>query len=120
MNGDNTTTSPPPGDAGTNGHANKEEEGEDPAVHPAFQQQHQQHHYALKTSDVYPPSWFTDDQGNLKFVNLVVRHPCKLFWAILLLVLVITFLLISVVLSDGNPFADPGSEYDVHDVRSIE
>lgn len=66
----------------------------------------------------YPPSFFTDDIGNLKFVNLVVRHPCKIFFAILALNILFTALLIPLVFS-GNPFSNPGSQYDVNDVRSI-
>jgi len=30
----------------------------------------------------YPPSFFTDDRGNLKAVNFIVRNPCKVFWMI--------------------------------------
>jgi len=30
----------------------------------------------------YPPSFFTDDRGNLKAVNFIVRNPCKVFWLI--------------------------------------
>mmetsp|Transcript_12602 Transcript_12602/g.15332 ORF Transcript_12602/g.15332 Transcript_12602/m.15332 type:complete len:109 (-) Transcript_12602:3151-3477(-) len=34
---------------------------------------------ALKSSR-HPPSLFTDNKGNLKFVNLVVRNPCIVFF----------------------------------------
>lgn len=67
----------------------------------------------------YPPSFFTDEVGNLKFVNLVVRHPCKIFFVILFLNIILTFLLFATVFRGGNPFSDPGSQYDPNDVRSI-
>jgi hypothetical protein len=56
----------------------------------------------------------------LKFVNLVVRRPCSVFFAILILCFVMIFMLVSVVFADGNPFTDPGNEYDVDDIRSID
>lgn len=65
------------------------------------------------------PSCFTDERGNLKVVNLVVRHPCKIFFSILIVNLFLTILLIGIVANDGNPFADTGSEYDTNDIRSL-
>lgn len=66
------------------------------------------------------PTLWSDEKGNLKFVNLVVRCPCCIFWLLLLLCFVLSFLLIGVVFSDGNPFSDPGTESDLDDVRSIQ
>jgi hypothetical protein len=70
--------------------------------------------------ELQEPTFFSDEKGNLKFVNTVVRRPCCIFWSILGLCILINFLLVAVVFSDGNPFTDPGSEYDVDDVRSIQ
>lgn len=64
------------------------------------------------------PTLFSDEKGNLKFVNLVVKYPCLIFWTILLLCLLITFLLVATV--TGNPFTEPGSDFDLDDVRSIQ
>eukprot|EP00986_Skeletonema_menzelii_P018265 scaffold26611_cov114-Skeletonema_menzelii.AAC.1 len=32
-------------------------------------------------------SCWSDERGNLKVVNMVVRNPCKIFWLIIVLVL---------------------------------
>ena len=64
------------------------------------------------------PRFFTDQKGNLKVVNLVVRYPCLVFFLILAVSLVVSFLLVKIVFNAGNPFAEPGSEYDIHDIRS--
>lgn len=71
------------------------------------------------TTSTKRSTFFSDDKGNLRFVNLVVRHPCKIFFLILLANLGITFLLFRVVFQAGNPFTDPGSQSDPSDVRSI-
>ena len=70
--------------------------------------------------EIIKPTWFSDDKGNLKVVNMVVRHPCGIFWTILAICILIQFLLIAVVFRNGNPFSEPGSEYDVDDIRSIQ
>lgn len=70
-------------------------------------------------SEKYPPSFFTDDKGNLKFVNLVVRKPCCCFFGILITALIIFYLLVATVFSAGNPFTLGEAEYDIKDVRSI-
>jgi len=70
-------------------------------------------------SERYPPSFFTDQKGNLKFVNLVVRNPCMVFLGIIVITVVILFLLVNLVFSQGNPFTAPGGEYDIKDMRSI-
>lgn len=69
------------------------------------------------------PTFFSDDRGNLKVVNVVVRHPCKIFWGIMLICILITFALQALVFAsaeDGNPFTSPENEFDVDDVRSIQ
>mmetsp|Transcript_27636 Transcript_27636/g.33598 ORF Transcript_27636/g.33598 Transcript_27636/m.33598 type:complete len:1151 (-) Transcript_27636:98-3550(-) len=68
----------------------------------------------------HPPSFFTDHKGNLKFVNIVCRHPWKVFSSILLTCLVLTFFLIVVIYrdEDGNPFV-LGAAYDLSDERSV-
>jgi len=73
----------------------------------------------ISRSEQYPPSFFTDQKGNLKFVNLVVRNPCLVFLGIIVITVVILFLLVNLVFSQGNPFTAPGGEYDMKDVRSI-
>lgn len=70
------------------------------------------------TNNQHPPGFFTDQKGNLKVVNLVVRYPCMIFFLILLSTIGISFLLVLIVFKAGNPFAAPGSEYDINDIRS--
>ena len=68
-------------------------------------------------------SCFTDERGNLKAVNLVVRHPCLIFWVLLCLCIGIAFLLQILVfrtVENGNPFTDPEFEFDLKDERSIQ
>jgi len=65
----------------------------------------------------HPPSFFTDQNGNLKFVTLVVRNPFIVFYSILILCVVISALLIRIVSKGGNPFVVTET-YDIHDLRS--
>jgi hypothetical protein len=70
----------------------------------------------------YPPGWLNNDRGNLRFVAVTVRHPCKFFFVILLVTLVmVAGLLMSFSDSDSDsgPFSEPGGEYDTNDVRSL-
>ena len=69
-------------------------------------------------SNQHPPGIFTDRKGNLRFVNLVVHYPCCIFFVFLLAAIGMSILLVIIVFQAGNPFADPGSEYDIKDIRS--
>ena len=40
---------------------------------------------------------WTDDRGNLKVVNMVVRYPCVIFWLLIVLVILLTFILNALV-----------------------
>lgn len=40
---------------------------------------------------------WTDDRGNLKVVNFVVRYPCAIFWLLIVLVILLTFILNALV-----------------------
>jgi hypothetical protein len=66
-----------------------------------------------------PRSIFTDDSGNLKFVNAVVRRPCTIFLLIIALTYGITSGLYYLTLNAGNPFTEGQNDYDFSDVRSI-
>ena len=66
----------------------------------------------------HPQGLFTDQKGNLKVVNLAVRYPFLIFFLILAITLVTSFFLVTIVFKAGNPFAEPGSEYDIYDIRS--
>jgi hypothetical protein len=69
------------------------------------------------------PTFFSDHRGNLKAVNMVVRHPCKIFWLILIMCFGLAFLLQVLVFrtaEGGNPFTAPENEYDLGDERSIQ
>jgi hypothetical protein len=70
-----------------------------------------------------PPTFFSDERGNLKAVNLVVRHPCKIFWILISMCFGLSFLLNIIVFSqaeNGNPFTLAEVEFDLDDVRSIQ
>jgi hypothetical protein len=77
-------------------------------------------------NDVAEPrknTFWADERGNLKVVNLVVRNPCKIFWLIIAVVIALTFILNIAVFrtaENGNPFTLPGNEFDLLDVRSIQ
>jgi len=69
------------------------------------------------------PTFFSDERGNLRVVNTIVRHPCKVFWFMIVLCLALSFLLQVLVFAtaeDGNPFTEPSNEFDIKDVRSIQ
>jgi hypothetical protein len=68
-------------------------------------------------------TFWSDERGNLKVVNIVVRNPCKIFWLIIAVVIALTFILNVAVFrtaENGNPFTLPGNEFDLLDVRSIQ
>lgn len=71
-------------------------------------------------AETHKPTCFSDARGNLKFVNLVVRNPCSIFFSILILNLVISFLLIAIVFRAGNPFTSAENEFDLKDERSVQ
>ena len=65
-------------------------------------------------------TFWSDEKGNLKYVNLVVRYPCCIFCTQLVAVLAITVLLMVIIAAQGQPFSDPETESDLSDVRSIQ
>eukprot|EP01082_Thalassiosira_pseudonana_P011165 g10693.t1 g10693 contig4:2350344-2354045(-) len=69
------------------------------------------------------PTLFTDERGNLKIINFVVRRPCTIFWLIIVLCVALSFLLNILVFrqaENGNPFTVPENEFDLNDIRSIQ
>lgn len=71
----------------------------------------------------YPPSFFTNDRGNLKAVALVVRHPCLIFWLILLFCFALTaglYFLVIRTAEGGVPFTPPTNEFNILDKRSVQ
>jgi hypothetical protein len=82
----------------------------------------------LSRREQYKAGLFTNERGNLRFVAVTVRHPCKIFGLILIVTLVLVMGLFQSFVpsgdenddeSSGNPFSDPGSQYDTNDVRSL-
>jgi predicted RND superfamily exporter protein len=68
-------------------------------------------------------SMWSDERGNLKAVNLLLRAPCKIFILIILFCLLLSFLLNILVFrqaENGNPFTPPSNEFDLYDVRSVQ
>lgn len=41
----------------------------------------------------HPPSFFTNERGNLKAVAFVIRNPCAIFWLLIVMCFVISFML---------------------------
>jgi len=64
-------------------------------------------------------TFFSDEYGNLKFVNLVCRYPCAVFVTMVIICLGSAMILISLARATGNPFTEDENAYDIHDVRSI-
>mmetsp|Transcript_128063 Transcript_128063/g.190830 ORF Transcript_128063/g.190830 Transcript_128063/m.190830 type:complete len:231 (-) Transcript_128063:35-727(-) len=64
-------------------------------------------------------TFWSDEEGNLKFVNVVVRCPCCIFGSLLAACIVITFLLIIALIAQGNPFTEPENESDLDHITSI-
>ena len=50
-------------------------------------------------------TFFSDEKGNLKFVNVVVRQPCAIFWTFFVACIAFTFFLILIISKNGNPFS---------------
>lgn len=73
-----------------------------------------------KSGQTYKKGFFTDEKGNLKFVNLMVKFPITIFIVILIITLFLTRMLTQTVFKRGNPFTDTSTpSYDINDVRSI-
>lgn len=66
------------------------------------------------------PTMWTDERGNLKFVNLVVRRPFTIFFIILAICFILSSLLVLIVFRAGNPFSDTGNIFSMNDIRSIQ
>jgi len=64
-------------------------------------------------------SIFSDDKGNLHFVNLVVRRPLLVFVGTLAACVLLSAILFHVVFANGNPITDDQAMYDINDPRSI-
>ena len=64
-------------------------------------------------------TFFTDEKGNLKVVNLIVRRPVTIFFLVLLSCVGISMVLVRQLRAQGNPFTEESSEYDIKDVRSV-
>jgi len=65
-------------------------------------------------------SCFSDERGNLRFVNMVVKRPNLCFGLILGICLLINFVLFRLVFQQGNPFSNPENQFDMEDVRSLQ
>ncbi len=64
----------------------------------------------------YPPSFFTDDKGNLKFVNLIVRRPILVFSALIALCFASIFINVQAPIAIET---DAVAIYDLKDARSV-
>ena len=107
--------------------ANEEGGKDDKAVRVAVEEMDptENEHYFEKNEEQYDPSWpyptrWSDEKGNLKFVNAVVRCPCCIFWSLLLACLLVTILLLVSLAMEGQPFTKPENESDLDDKASIQ
>jgi hypothetical protein len=78
---------------------------------------------ATPSNSPYPPSFFTNDRGNLKAVAFVVRRPCLVFNLLVSFCILLSFLLQVLVFraaENGVPFTPPANEFDLNDVRSVQ
>ena len=62
---------------------------------------------------------FSDDKGNLRFVNLIIRRPLLVFGGTLVTCFLLSAILFRVVFANGNPITDDQAIYDINDPRSI-
>lgn len=67
-----------------------------------------------------PKTMFSDEKGNLKIVNVVVRRPCTVFFSIIAICVLINFWLVVTISRNGQPFTVDPVSFDVDDVRSIQ
>lgn len=64
-------------------------------------------------------TWFTDENGILKFVKLVCNRPFTIFFATFLIIIVLNNVLFRIVSADGNPFTDGSvASFVINDERS--
>jgi len=66
------------------------------------------------------PTFFSDEKGNLKVVNLVVHRPCTIFFSIIVVCILINIWLFSIIARNGQPFTVDAVNFDVDDVRSVQ
>jgi len=66
------------------------------------------------------PTLFSDEKGNLKVVNLVVRRPCTIFFSIIVICILINFWLVVTISRNGQPFTEDQVSFDMNDIRSIQ
>ena len=52
---------------------------------------------SMNDNDQHQATFWSDEHGNLKFVNLVVRYPCCIFCSQIFVLIAITFLLMIMV-----------------------
>lgn len=64
----------------------------------------------------HPKTMFSDDKGNLKVVNLIIRSPCIMLLFVFGFCLLVSFLLFSNL--NEIPITDDSHAYDIWDVRS--
>jgi len=64
---------------------------------------------------------WADERGNLKFVKVIVYRPFAIFFSILFICFILSFVLYQIVSRDGKiPFTDPGNQFNLKDKRSIQ
>eukprot|EP00551_Chaetoceros_affinis_P010007 CAMPEP_0203669662 /NCGR_PEP_ID=MMETSP0090-20130426/5962_1 /ASSEMBLY_ACC=CAM_ASM_001088 /TAXON_ID=426623 /ORGANISM="Chaetoceros affinis, Strain CCMP159" /LENGTH=1171 /DNA_ID=CAMNT_0050534389 /DNA_START=203 /DNA_END=3718 /DNA_ORIENTATION=- len=76
---------------------------------------------ATETTETRRPTtnFFSDDQGNLKFVNAVCKYPWLMFGITISCCIISAFILLKLAIDTGNPFTEQTNAYDIYDDRSI-
>ncbi len=56
------------------------------------------------------PSFFSDEKGNLKFVNFICRYPTIVFFIMFFICIVSNMVLVRMVRQNGNPITEDSNE----------
>ena len=66
-----------------------------------------------------PPSHFSDERGNLKFVNIVVRRPCTMCCLVLWVCIFMTIVFSLLISAQGSEIFTESKEYDPFEEKTI-
>jgi hypothetical protein len=65
---------------------------------------------AKSTGDETKKSMFSDEKGNLKFVNVICKYPTIIFFSMVLLCFASTMILGTLISQSGNPITEETNE----------
>mmetsp|Transcript_7578 Transcript_7578/g.11037 ORF Transcript_7578/g.11037 Transcript_7578/m.11037 type:complete len:1056 (+) Transcript_7578:163-3330(+) len=98
---------------------NFDEEEEEENLDPV-EQKPRNRSFIARASTTGKSTFFSDQHGNLKFVNVIVRHPICIFFTFFAICIFCTLVLSRLVRREGqNPITEDTNAYDIYDARSI-